>query len=1164
MTAPATGKTSPLFVIEGLGEPPSGSAPLTLVGLPPSARALALLQMAAQHGRPLVVVTSGDAEADRLTSDLRALAGLTGALEPAAVVTFPALDADPYDGIGTHPSIAVERVRSLWRLRQGQARMAVIPARALLLPIPPARALEPYFLDLAEGARFPQVDDPAWFQAARYRRVDLVNEPGEYSRRGGILDIFPPVADQPVRIELEGDRIVSLRRFDPAEQRSTGRIASAAVSPARETVMGGPERDNLRAALGKGAAAARLAEELQTRGGFAGMAACARVIYPGAQDLPSAIASQTPGDPVMVCDELEMVLEQLRQERAGMLRAGHEEDAPPPGEEADADVARGSGGPEALGLPPPERLMVPADLLERSLRGAPVRLRGLAIADEDAAARKVIPFRATAMSSYRGRLGDLMDFVRQERLADRRVWFLVKSEGRARLVKRLLSEHELEAHDAGEDDAGLVIGLAGVSAGFVLLEGRLTVIAEHEVFGEEARYRKKSAIPTFASDFRDLNPGDLVVHVDHGIGRYEGLSRVPGDGQDVDVMVLSYHGADKLFVPITRLDLVQKYSGVGGRAPTLDRLGGTGWVKTKQKVKKAMQDMAAELLNLYASRKSVQSYAFGPDTAWQQEFEAAFPYELTPDQQIAVNEIKRDMESSTPMDRLLCGDVGFGKTEVAMRAAFKAVMEGKQVALLAPTTVLVFQHHNTFRERFAPFPARIESLSRFRSPKEQKAIVQAAADGKVDVLIGTHRMLSKDVSFKDLGLLIVDEEQRFGVAHKEKIKKMRRNVHVLTMTATPIPRTLQMSLMGVRDLSVIETPPENRLAIQTHLLPFREAVLEPAIRHELARSGQVYFVHNRVESVYAMAALLKKLVPEANYAVAHGQMEEGQLEETMMKFLRGEFHVLVSTTIIENGLDIPRVNTLIVNRADQFGLSQLYQLRGRIGRSDRQAYAYLLVPPERTLAEVARKRLKTLQEFSDLGAGFRIAAIDLEIRGAGNLLGPAQHGHIAALGFELYVRMLERAVQELREGEGEVVEGRATINLGVALKLPESYIADEHHRLMFYKKIASVSALEELDRLRDEMVDRYGKLPAEGVNLVEVAGIRILAERLRVHQLDYRGGSLSVKFAEATPVDPERLLRFVSKRPDAAFAPPGLLKIKGDFPDRQRLTLAREVLTALA
>ncbi|HKY31536.1 MAG TPA: transcription-repair coupling factor [Candidatus Polarisedimenticolia bacterium] len=1145
----------PLLAIEGLGEPPPPGAPfppVTWTGLPPAARALALLHLAAPLTVPVVVVVRGDAEMARLSADLRALAGLTGAFPEAGVIAFPALDADPYDGIGAHMSVVCERLRALWMMRSGAARVVVVPARALLLPLPPASALEPFFVTVRAGGALRQAHDDAWLRAARYRRVDLVNEPGDYSRRGGILDIFPPVADNPIRIELDGHLVASLRSFSPADQRSTGRLEQAELSPARETVLGGPELDNLRASLRGGEAGRRLQEELETRGSFPGLAAFARVIYPGARGLLETLESLCGRPPLLAVDELQRTLDALREEKESFLRA-----AGPDG--------------EAMGLPAPSALLVPEGQAEGALPAAPLRLRELAIRDEEQEeARARLDFRAAAMPSYRGRLPELMDLVRAETAARRTVWFLVKSEGRAQLVRRLLAEHDLSAGDLsaqraiGGDQPAILLGIADVGAGFVLPEARLVVVAEHEVFGEEPRYRKKSALPTFTSDFRDLNPGDMVVHVDHGVGRYEGLSRVGEPGSEVDVMILSYQGEDKLFVPVTRLDLVQKYSGVGGRAPTLDKLGGTGWVKTKQRVKKAMQDMAAELLNLYAARKAVKGHAFGPDTAWQQEFEATFPYELTIDQQIAVNEIKRDLEASTPMDRLLCGDVGFGKTEVAMRAAFKVVMEGKQVAVLAPTTVLVFQHHNTFRERFAAFPVRVESLSRFKNPREQKTVAAAAAAGGIDILIGTHRMLSQDVAFKDLGLLVVDEEQRFGVAHKEKLKKLKRSVDVLTLTATPIPRTLQMSLMGVRDLSVIETPPENRLAIQTHLLPFKDAVLAPAIEHELARGGQVYFVHNRVESVYAMAALLRKLVPRAEYAVAHGQMDEGLLEETMLRFLRGDFQVLVSTTIIENGLDIPRVNTLIVNRADQFGLSQLYQLRGRIGRSDRQAYAYLLVPPERTLTEVARKRLKTLQEFSDLGSGFRIAAIDLEIRGAGNLLGRDQHGHIASLGFELYCRMLERAVQELRSGEAEVAEGRAAIHLSVDLKIPESYIPDEHHRLMFYKKIASVSSLEALDAIRDEMQDRYGRLPRQGLNLVEVAGLRILAEKLRVQQIDYRTGSLSVKFSEATPVEPERLLGFVSRRSDAAFSPPALLRVKIDAAEAGRIALAREVLTALA
>ena len=1134
----------------------SEGSPVSIVGLPASARALALISLALiDDTPPIAVVTRSDAEAESLARDLKELARLTRVFDPEKISILPALDADPYDGLTAHLGAVCERVRVLGRLTRGTTRITVIPARALLIPLPPAARLAPFFITVKLDERFRQADDSAWFLAGGYRRMDLVTEQGEYSRRGGILDIFPPILDQPIRIELEGDTVVSLRHFNPGDQRSTGRAESAALSPARETVLGPPEIQNLIAVLreaGRGAPARKLIELLETQGGFPGIEACARIIYPGAAGILDYIATASLRPPLIVCDEMEMTLEELRQQRAELLRA--------------ADAA----GTDTL--PPPDRLLLPPEDVESALRAAPVRTRHLAMEDDDAGGsppRTTVRIQAASLPSYRGRLADLMEFIRAERVAGRTVCVLLQTEGRVHRMKSLLADAELTGEELDgplEDraDGGLYLGIAGITGGFALPEAGLTVVSEHEIFGEEVRHRKRSVLRTFTSDFRDLNPGDMIVHIDHGVGRYEGLTRVGSDGGEIDVMVLSYHGRDRLFVPVTRLDLVQKYSGAGGRAPVLDRLGGTGWVKTKQRVKKAMQDMAAELLNLYAARKSVEGYAFAPDTDWQREFEAAFPYELTIDQQIALNEIKRDLEGHTPMDRLLCGDVGFGKTEVALRAAFKTVMEGKQVAVLAPTTILVFQHQTTFRERFAAFPSRIESLSRFRSPKEQKAVVEGLATGTVDVVIGTHRLLSADVEFKDLGLLIVDEEQRFGVAHKEKLKKLKRNVDVLTLTATPIPRTLQMSLMGVRDLSVIETPPENRLAIQTHLLPFKEPIIESAIRHELARDGQVYFVHNRVDSVYAMAALLKKLVPEAEIGVAHGQMPEKDLEEAMMKFLRGTFNVLVSTSIIENGLDIPRVNTMIVNRADHFGLSQLYQLRGRIGRSDRQAYAYMLVPPEQTLNEEARKRLKALQEFSALGSGFRIAAMDLEIRGAGNMLGGEQHGHIAALGFELYCRMLERAVQELKEGAGEIVEFRATINLAVDLKIPQEYIADEHHRLMFYKRIASATEREDLDKIRDEMVDRYGKLPRQGLNLVEVAGLRILADRLKVAQFDYRAGSLTVKFDEGSSVDPEMILRFVKRRPDATFSPPAVLKIKGDRPEAERLAIAREVLTALA
>jgi len=1166
MAGETTEQRHPLLQIEGLGigAPPDAASPVSLVGLPPAARALVTLDLARRTGAPLLVIAAGDSQADSLASDARALARLSGAIDPASISVLPALDADPYDGMAAHLGSVCARVRCLWRIRRGQARITVMPARGLMLPLPPARLLDSYFVVAREGERLSLSDDASWFLSAGYRRVDLVTEPGEYSRRGGILDIHPPILEEPVRIELEGDTVVSLRHFSPSDQRSSRRVEAVELSAARETILRAEELDRLRRALaarGRGREdTARLLDLVETHGGFAGVEACARLIYTDAVSILDYLSGGARRPPLVVCDELEMTLEEMRQHRAELMRAAE---------------AAGAG---ARALPPPEELLLPAGEIEAMLREAPIRMRHLAIEqDEDTDAeqrkpspRRLIRLQASSIPSYRGRFNELMELIRAEITAARTVWILMKSEGRLHRIKSLLADNDLgateiqEAGPAAMEDSRLLLGIAEISGGFSLTEASLTIIAEQEIFGEEIRHRARAPAAAFASDFRDLNPGDMVVHVDHGVGRYEGLSRIGSDGHQVDVMVLAYQGKDKLFVPVTRLDLVQKYSGAGGRPPVVDKLGGTAWVKTKQRVKKEMQEMAVELLNLYAARKAAAGHAFGADTEWQREFEASFPYELTIDQQIAVNEIKRDLESAAPMDRLVCGDVGFGKTEVAMRAAFKVVMEGRQVAVLAPTTVLVFQHLTTLRERFAAFPARIESLSRFKSPKEQRAVVAGVATGAVDIVIGTHRLLSKDVAFKNLGLLVVDEEQRFGVAHKERIKKLSRNVDVLTLTATPIPRTLQMSLMGVRDLSVIETPPENRLAIQTHLLPFKEGVIAAAIRHELARDGQIYFVHNRVESVYAMAALIRRLVPEASVGVAHGQMPEKELEESMLRFLRGDFRVLVSTTIIENGLDIPRVNTLVVNRADRFGLSQLYQLRGRIGRSDRQAYAYLLVPPERTMTPEARKRLKALQEFSELGSGFRIAAMDLEIRGAGNLLGPAQHGHIAALGFELYCRMLERAVQDLREGEGAIPEFRASINLALDLKLPDSYIADEHHRLMFYKRIASAGSREELERIREEMADRYGRLPAQGIQLLEVAGLRLLAEKLGAQQLDYRTGTLVVKFNEASPVEPERLLRFVGRRGDATFSPPGLLRITAGRTEAERVALAREVLTALA
>ncbi|MEA2463257.1 MAG: hypothetical protein QOJ98_1004, partial [Acidobacteriota bacterium] len=744
--------------------------------------------------------------------------------------------------------------------------------------------------------------------------------------------------------------------------------------------------------------------------------------------------------------------------------------------------------------------------------------------------------------------------LRQARERSDTVLFVAASTGLAERVVEILKEYEIVAipveHAEDSHAAAVLVGVGELSQGFRLGDAQLQIYVETDVFEEErhAPEKRRNLAKTFLSDLRDLKVGDLVVHVDHGIGEFVGLKQLgttsrPHGGSQADVqefLELRYHGDDKLFVPVERLDLIQKYT--GGTRPALDKLGGTTWEKAKTRVKKAMRDMAEELLKLYAQRKAVPGHAFASDTHWQEEFEGAFPYEPTVDQSAAIADIKRDMESSTPMDRLLCGDVGYGKTEVAMRAAFKAVMDGKQVAFLAPTTVLAFQHQKTLKERFAGFPVKIDMVSRFRSKIEQKETITDLAAGKVDIIVGTHRLLSQDVQFRDLGLLVVDEEQRFGVAHKEKIKQMKRKVDVLTMSATPIPRTLNMSLIGIRDMSIIETPPKDRLSIQTSVVKFDQEIIRRSIRAEIERGGQVYFVHNRVESIFSIADLVQRLVPEARVVVGHGQMDEEALERAMLDFVARKYDVLLATTIVENGLDIPNANTIIINRADRYGLSQLYQLRGRVGRSDRPAYAYLLIPPDDNLSSVAKKRLAAIKEFSDLGSGFRVAALDLEIRGAGNLLGGEQSGQIDTVGFEMYMKLLEQTVRELK-GEELEDDVRATVNLRVDLKIDASYVADMNQRLMLYRKVAAARHDEEIDRVLEEAADRYGPLPDSVLNLADYGRIRVMADRLGIDTIDREGRVVVLKFRPQAKVDLVRLVALVRRRPELTLVPPAALKL---------------------
>ncbi len=736
-----------------------------------------------------------------------------------------------------------------------------------------------------------------------------------------------------------------------------------------------------------------------------------------------------------------------------------------------------------------------------------------------------------SVGGVRGQFKVLAEEIRNWRAEGFTVRLVVDDERQAERVRQMLSEHELEPWPGATmwSTEGLSVLVGECGTGFQIPSLGFVLLSEHEIFGAERRRLRKPAFQrgSAITTFTDLLPNDLVVHEDHGVGRYHGLRTLQTDGRSADFLLLEYADGGRLYLPVERLDLITKYMGAPDGAARLDRLGGGAWQRVKESVRAALREMAEELLRLYAARSVAERPAFQGDTPWQGEFEAAFRFEETPDQMRAIEDIKRDMNGERPMDRLVAGDVGYGKTEVALRAAFKAVADGRQVAVLVPTTVLAQQHFNTFSDRFAPFPARVELLSRFRSPKEQKAVIAGLNNGAVDVVIGTHRLLSKDVVFKNLGLLVVDEEHRFGVSAKERIKRLRTSVDVLTLTATPIPRTLYMSMSGVRDLSVIETPPLDRLPVETVVTGWSRRVIKEAIDRELGRGGQVFFVHNRIQSLPSMTSFVESLCPGARVAMAHGQMGERELEAAMVKFVDGQIDVLVSTAIVESGLDIPASNTIIINRADRFGLAQLYQLRGRVGRERQQAYAYLLIPADGQLDETAQRRLRAIEEMTELGAGFRLAMRDLEIRGAGNLLGAAQHGHIAAVGFDLYTKLLAEAVRELK-GEPPAAHVEPVIAVDVEALLPESYVPEVNQRLALYQRLAEPSE-EELAQIRSELADRFGPLPPAVEALLEVVALRVTARALHVERIEAHGGRAALTFAPTTTVTPERILGVIGR-----------------------------------
>jgi transcription-repair coupling factor (superfamily II helicase) len=1216
------------------------------------ARALVLAALQRETGKLFALVVPAQRDLEGWERDLSfwycAVRGIGDCGESVAVL--PASESDPFAGGSPHTETLERRALALWRLaRHGQsAAIHAQDASATDFVLLTARAMARRNVTPADilqaGAVLRRDEDIAPEElverliAGGYMREDPVSAVGEFSMRGGILDVWPPGHNAPVRVEFFGDTIDSIREFDPETQLSTTQLVQIEVPPMRELIVRAADFREWAAHARARWRQSRFARSLRDRTVFADEGedfpgwewlisitrednasvfdylkdAVLVIDEPVAVENFLAAAFQTLEDRYAETDaaddlglrpeELYLTAEELRSEidarqllemRAlGRTAAKIDQEIALDAEQPKISVGKERAKRRPLFLFPhediPGRLeagLVPPGKGRTSTSSKPCSANWQFGPQE-------VEWKAQSVMRYHGRLPDLArDLIDRRASSHAITMFAMPSRGVAERVTEILREYEVNARLTSFDDKSeyssapdAIVTIGKLSGGFELPSARLIVHVEGDLFDEAAepalerrataikREKKRRArAAAFLSDFRDLKVGDYVVHIDHGIARFGGLVTLdlgPAPSLTLEApptargefMLLFYADEAKLYVPVERLDLVQRYSSAEGHQPTLDRLGGIGWLKTKAKAKRAMRDMADELLRLYAERKLVLGHAFPQDAPWQREFEEGFEYALTPDQETAIEDVKHDMETPTPMDRLLCGDVGYGKTEVAMRAAFKAVMDGKQTAVLTPTTVLAYQHFDTFRQRFAPFPVKVELLSRFRSTKEQKAVVKRVEAGEVDVVIGTHRMLSKDVSFRDLGLVVVDEEQRFGVAHKERLKQLKKRVDVLTLSATPIPRTLNMSLSGLRDMSLIETPPSDRLAIQTQVVQSSDAVIKSAIELELARGGQVFFIHNRVESIETIAALVKRLVPQARIAVGHGQMNEKEMERVMLDFIDYKYDVLVATTIIENGIDIPRANTIIINRADNYGLSQLYQLRGRVGRSNRRAYAYLLIPAEQELTPIARRRLAAIREFSDLGAGFRIAALDLELRGAGNLLGGQQSGHMDALGFDLYTQMLERTVAELR---GEQVEDETTvsINLGVDVAIPESYIADMGQRLRTYKRVSSARDEETLTAIRTETEDRYGRIPEPVEDLFNYARLRQAAEAVGVISIDRIRDGIAIKLAEKARVAPEKLMELIRNRKGANFAPSGVLRLEFSEAEKdETLAVARRVL----
>ncbi len=1117
-----------------------GAKNLCLTGLTSSALAYVISRVAEKLNRPVLVIAPSEKEAgayfERFVFFTRSAINDHITQLGNSVYKIPSIMEGSLLYSTTHIRSVKQRLESLYMLHaSGRGRVFVTSGAALSELTIPKDVLVENTDYVVEGEEIDREGLLERLVSRGYYMTTLVEEPGDASIRGGILDIYPPLYNYPVRLEFFGDTVETIRSFNPVSQKSISRLEDAIILPASEIILLNAEKEKVRKKLfdsfrklnPKTSSQHSWLNKIEEWSHFTGMERLISYFY----DSPGKLIDFFPSDLIIVHTDpglnAKTISEKWERAKKDFEKKLYEEEWSPP--------------PEIF-LVKPEEIASQLSRWQTVERG--IAIRPEAETDNYASLHIEILDNQDLTDAFK-------DFSKRERFLQPLVnkLNLLKTEGISSFVvcstkeqgkrfSELLQAYGLRTQFTEEpfgslswESTTVKVMRGHLDRGFTWVSEGFAIITEEEILGTKPRApRKKTLASSFINSFKDLAPGDLVVHIDHGIGIYRGIEHITVDRISNDFLVIEYQNEDKLYIPVDRIHRVQKYLGIDDQPPRLDKLGGKSWEASKKKAEESIRQMAEELLKIYALRKLKQGHSFSPPDEFYKEFEATFPFEETPDQMEAISEVLADMAQPRPMDRLICGDVGFGKTEVAIRAAFKAVMDGKQVAMLVPTTILAEQHYQTFKDRFSNYPVFVEVLSRFKTRSQQKKIITKLKEGKVDIVIGTHRLLQQDIEFRDLGLLIIDEEHRFGVKDKEKLKKLRACVDVLSLSATPIPRTLHMSLMGIRDLSTIETPPQERYGVETYICRFDEEVIRTAIIKELQREGQVFFVHNRVKTIYNMANLIKKLVPEASVGVAHGQMQERELENVMEKFIKKETNVLVCSTIIESGLDIPSANTMIINRADRFGLAQIYQLRGRVGRADRQAYAYLLIPGKHLITREAEKRFRTLLNFSELGSGFRVALNDLQIRGGGNLLGAAQSGHVAAIGYELYVELVQKTIQKLK---GELVEEppEPQIDLRLSAYVPENYVPDINQRLFLYKRLASSRNRAEIKEVAVEMRDRFGPLPTEVNNLLNVTLIKLWLRKLHVKKLRQNKKQFVLSIAKSTPLEPEVLLEMIKKFP---------------------------------